>query len=214
MNCLMDNDVILKLAATQLLDDWQKTAVKNGTTRIIASAKFFFQKKKDLHKKFGAAAVEGSITFANKAATVSDLNNPRDYERLLGVAGIDPGEAILFSAAIGLPDYVIVSGDKIALKALQGETSCEPFRKKLRGRCIAFEQVICVLIKAGNFETIRERIVVAEKADTVLQVAFSMGLETTETKAIEALEHYIATLRCATGDLLISERELQRLLDS
>lgn len=212
MNCLMDNDVILKLAATQLLDDWQKTAVKGGKTRVIASARFFFRKKKDLSQKFGEAAVQVSIAFAEKTETVSQIDNPGDYERLLGISGIDPGEAILFSAAIGLPDYLIVSGDKVAVKALHAESKCGRFRKKLKGRIIAFEQVILALIKTGNFATVRERIVAAECADTVMRVAFGLGLETTQAKAIEALEHYIADLRKASGSLLISEHELERLL--
>ena len=212
MNCLMDNDVILKLAATQLLDDWQTAAVKGDKIRLTTSAKFFFRKNKDLAGKFGEAAVKMSVAFAEKTETVSAVDNPDDYGSLVGISGIDAGEAVLFSAAVGLPDYLVVSGDKVALKALQAESSCEPVRKKLKGRIIAFEQVILALIKTRNFAAVRERIVAAEKADTVMRVAFGLGLETTEAKAREALEHYIADLRRATGGLLISERELERLL--
>ncbi len=211
-NDILFGAFILKLAATQLLDDWQRTIVKDGNARIIASARYFFRKKKDLSKKFGEAAAQMSIAFAEKTETVSEVDNPNDYESLLGISGIDPGEAILFSAAIGLPDYLIVAGDKVALKALQAETKRGPFRKKLKGRIIAFEQVILALIKAGDFATIRERIAAAEKSDTVMKVAFGLGLETTEAKAIEALEHYIANLRKATGGLLISEQDLKRLI--
>ena len=65
------------------------------------------------------------------------------------------------------------------------------------------------MIRKGNFESIRERVVAAQKIDTVLEVVFGMGLETTEAKAIEALNYYIDGLRKAiTGDLLISEKEL------
>ncbi len=212
MNCLMDNDVILKLAATQLLDEWKTKAIKDGKIRIGASAKYFFRKKKDLPKKFGEAAVKLSVNFAEKIETVSDVDNPADYEGLIGIPGIDAGEAILFSAAIRLPDFVIVSGDKVALKALKGSSDFDVLKKKLKGRIIAFEQVILALIRKGNFESIRERVVAAQKIDTVLEVVFGMGLETTEAKAIEALNYYIDGLRKATGDLLISEKELDQLL--
>jgi len=212
MNCLMDNDVILKLAATQFLDDWQKIAVKDGEIRVTVSAKYFFRKKKELPEKYGEAAVKAAIAFAEKTETVSGLNNPRDYESLIELSGIDSGEALLFAAALNLPDYLMVSGDKVALKTLQAESRCKRFRMELKGRIIAFEQVILALIGRGNFAVIRERIVAAEKTDTVMQVAFGLGLETTKEKATEALEYYIKKLRQETGSLLMADHQLELLL--
>ena len=124
MNCLMDNDVILKLAATQLLDEWKTKSHKRwqNTYRCFQPS-ISFRKKKDLPKKFGEAAVKLSVNFAEKIETsFRRWDNPADYEGLIGIPGIDAGEAILFSAAtVRLPDFVIVSGDKVALKALRKE---------------------------------------------------------------------------------------------
>jgi hypothetical protein len=213
MNCLMDNDAILKLAATQLLEDWQKQVSRPGhEIRVAASAKHFFRKNKDLPLRYGAAAIPAAIAFAERATTVSEAAHPKEFELLNGVPGIDPGEAILFSDAVGLPEYVVVSGDKIGMKALQQAAGCDDIRRRLKGRVIAFEQVVLALLQGGNFTGIREQVVAAERVDKVLQVAFGLGLETTLEKATEALEHYIAALRRQTGDLLITSEELEQLL--
>jgi len=209
----MDNDVILKLAATQLLEDWEKQVAKPGhEIRVIVSAKHFFRKKSDLPLKYGAAAIPVAIAFAARAKIVSDATNPKEFELLNRLAGIDSGEAALFSAAVGLPDYLVVSGDKIGMRALEQGAGCGDIRRRLKGRVIAFEQVFLALLERGNFAGIREQVVTAERVDKVLQVAFGLGLETTLEKATEAMEYYIAALRKQTGDLLITSEKLSDLL--
>lgn len=213
MNCLMDNDVVLKLAAIRLLEDWLARAIgADEEVRVLDTARFYFKNKKDLPKRYGQAGVSAAIAFAQAQPTVGRLDNPEQYAALSAVPGIDPGEAILLSAACHRVEFLVVSGDKLSLKSLQKETSCANVRAQLKGRIIAFEQVVLALIHKGSFRAIREKVVGMETTDIVLQVAFGLGLETTQEKAIAALEYYLAQLRQETGDLLIAQAELEQCL--
>jgi hypothetical protein len=132
MNCLMDNDVILKLAAIQLLQDWKSIAVKKGgEIRVLSTAKYFFGGKK-IGLRYGEAGVQSAITFACEAKPVCDEDNPQDFHTLSSLPGIDIGEAVLFSSAVKLTDYMIVSGDKIALQSLQEGKPCAQICQALK----------------------------------------------------------------------------------
>ena len=116
--------------------------------------------------------------------------------------GIDPGEAILFSATAAFPDFLLATGDKRSLKVL-AELPANSVTARLAGRVICFEQVLIRIHASFGFDHLRDKVVPVVDCDTALRAVFGSGLDAVEGIVLAGFASYIRHLRNETGSLLV-----------
>ncbi len=200
-----DNDILLKLAACDLLDDaLESLGVDAQDVRVLPTAKWVFDVVRNRAKgeeKYGRAIHQRICSFLQKAPEINPPC-PHELQLLDDVMNVDPGDAILISGTVGFTEYLLATGDKRCLTALACNERCRPIAERLRGHVICLEQIIKKSIQQFGFERIKKKVVPAVDCDTALRAVFGTGLDAVEANVIRDLDAYIQELRAIEVDML------------
>lgn len=204
----VDNDVIKKLAALDLLDAAiEALGFRVEETFVLPTAKYKFHAgdSKKGQKKWGERTHPRIVNFLGRARPIEDQFDQSLHDALASVENIDDGEAVLLSATVSNEGALLTTGDKRCVLALATADGCRETAKKLEGRIICVEQVMLRVILHVGFDEVLEKAVpgLSELQDTALRVAFGSGPQTKREIAEEALSRYIAELREKAAGLLV-----------
>lgn len=209
MICLADNDAVFKLAACNLLNEaLEVLGLSRDDVYVLNTVKYQLRKGRSLNRLVEKYGVEGLNRALEFVLSVNEIQGEPDIDELhllSTIEDIDAGEAVLFAATRTLDDFIIITGDKKALKAIGKAAGCTFLRKRLEGRVLCFEQVVALILRTQGLDTIKPGIVSALSCDTALRVAFGSEMDTTLDGALDALDYYVSELRMETGALLIIE---------
>ena len=121
MIVLADNDVILKLAHCDLLTDLPELLGKPAEqVFVLPTARHQLVPKKAAKAlaKCGNEATLGRVKdFLAVANDIPAIQDTGLLATLGGIDKIDDGEALLFAAAVELPNPVLMTGDRNALRS-------------------------------------------------------------------------------------------------
>lgn len=208
MTCLLDNDLIKKLAFCDLLDQaLEALQTTHGEALILPTARYVLLKPiktpEQAKARLGEAVYDRLSEFFKNVQSL-DVQPSADEQRVFDdIVGIDPGEAILFSASAHFGDFRLATGDKNSLRALAANPACRAICDRLNGKVVCFEQIVLGVLDSLSFDRARAKIVPGSACDTALRAVFGSGLEATEANVRAGLKAYIADLRKDTGSLLI-----------
>lgn len=207
MICLSDNDIILKLACCNLLDEALVVlGVKKEEVFVLPTARHVLLKPlkhPDKAKtRLGDAVYDRLKLFLDSVQIIDVKPSPEEQQLFDDIVGIHSGEAVLFSASSHYPDFNLATSDKNSLRSLSGSPACNAIVGRLAGKVICFEQVIIRIIDRYGFNPVRDKVVPARDCDTALRAAFGSGLAATEANVRACLAAYIADDRRQTGALL------------
>jgi hypothetical protein len=198
----LDNDVILKLTTYRMLNEaLDCLEIDRSDIRVLESARFVFGSRK-LKKNYSEETLLSAVQFVESCTTISAQDN--DEYRLLEKQAkndIDPGEATLIAATFQEAASLLATGDKRCLKALANIESLDLVHKKLQGRVICLEQMICKLIEIQGFEWVLERVLPNLDCDKALKSAFGSGSNS-------QCETVLGNLRCYIEDLQITSSRI------
>jgi hypothetical protein len=202
--CLVDNDVVYKLAACNLLEE-TLTALEVDRSEIYAlpTAKYKFGFARSA-SRYSKDTLERIHNFLGSTREIESPGQLADLEILAGVVGIDSGEAVLFSVAGQYDQYLVATGDKVSLRALASTETCREIAIRVSGHVICLEQIIKRIIQRSGFAHVRGKVIPATSADTALRAVFGSGLEAVEPEVVATLDRYIQELRSLPIDLLVS----------
>ncbi|MCS7301142.1 MAG: hypothetical protein NZ556_06260 [Fimbriimonadales bacterium] len=203
MSLFWDTDVLLKLAAMDLLSETlQIFGVSIESVYLLPSVLPYLDKKSSLQSRYSAKGVRRAIRFAQQAQVVQSYDNA-ELEILSEIQGLDSGEALLIAATGSVAEpFWLLMGDKRALRALRGSISCARIAARLSGKVICLEQIVLRVVQR-DFAKAREKIAPARECDIAIKVAFGSGLEATPENVERALRSYIEDLRRETAGLLV-----------
>jgi len=206
MILLSDNDILLKLAIYDLLDETlAELEAAHNEVFVLGTARFKLgvaRKPERTKTKYGEAVFERLKTFLEQVQTLGDP--AADELRLFDdIIGIDPGEAVLFSASAQYAEFHLATGDKMSLRALHAHQACRLVCSRLTGKVICLEQIIARLIDRCGFVSVLNKVVPVRGCDTALRAVFGSGLSATEENVRAGLESYVNDLRKDTGKLLV-----------
>lgn len=204
----VDNDVIKKLAALDLLDiALEVLGYSVADVYVLGTASYKFETRNPTKgvKKYGAITHPRIAAFLAQAQAVTDQFDQGLHDQLATVEGVDGGEAILLSAAASNDGALLTTGDKRCLNAFAGAKDCAAVAAKLAGRVICVEQLVLRAISHTGFDEVLARAApgLPELQDTALNVVFGSGAQTQRRNAEDALTSYVSELRGTTGALLI-----------
>ncbi len=116
MICLADNDIISKLATSDLLDEALVAfGVAHSDVFVLpAAVHVLLRPSKPGKGKFKPDGIEYRrlAAFFERVNVVNTVPSAEEQFAFNDAMGIDPGEAILFSATAEHPDFLLATGDK------------------------------------------------------------------------------------------------------
>jgi hypothetical protein len=203
--CFLDNDIIHKLVALNLFyDAINALEVDRSNMQVLPTARYWFQGQKRKARQYsdviwdaGIAVVSGCkpIQVERDAACLAEIEYLSQFQN-----EIHAGEQQLILATRSAPDFVLLTGDKVCMRALP-QLKAEIYGR-LVGRVICFEQVVLLLIRRLGFERVRGQVLPMVGCDTALRACFGSGERATEENVVMALSGYIDDLRRQAPGLL------------
>ena len=209
---LTDNDIVEKLAIRDLLDD-ALTAfdATRGDVYVIPTLKYRIGIGRPYLKvvtRLGETVATRLVEFLGSVQEINTYSE-EDHQLLESLddsVGIDPGEIVLLSATAIHSDYFLLTGDKRCLRAVISRPGCADIARRIRGKVVCFEQIICRIIDHFGFDHVKSKVLPAlHTRDTALRAAFGSGIHATEDNTRSCLRSYIDELRSLPIDLLSSE---------
>lgn len=206
---LSDNDIVEKLAICDLLDDalnaFDATRADVLVIPTLKNRIGIGTPRPKVVKRLGEVVTARLMEFLATIREIDDYS-VEDHDMLEGLddsVEIDAGEIILLSATAKLTDYLLMTGDKRCICAVATCPECAEIARRIQGRVVCFEQIICRIIARAGFELVRAKVVpVLQTCDMALRAAFGSGIHSTEPNAVDCLQSYINEIRGYPIDLL------------
>jgi hypothetical protein len=102
---------------------------------------------------------------------------------------IDGGEKLLFAAAVELPNSILITGDRRALRALiEHQHRLSSIFATLQNSVIIFETAVLLAMQHLGFAIVKQKLLGSPKPDKMLRLVLKN--ETIETDLIECLSSY------------------------
>jgi len=202
---LVDNDILFKFAALDLLDSFPELLdTESSSIHVLDSVPYYSLKNPTVEENYGETAVERTLSFVEGLPKLGKEDVPEDpFDRLIDVEGIDVGEAILFAAATQFTPVRVVTGDKGSLQALHG-SDCSAIIDEMSRCVVCFERLLLRSIEIRGYGLICKRVASAPSIDRVLNdIAFTDGADTPEERVQAALHSKRNSLIDETGTLLL-----------
>lgn len=194
-----DTDIIIKLAALDLLDEAMAvldTSLDEVHVLRLEQAKLGAA---DIIDDYGQLASDRAVTFAKKAKKIKNVDGA-EFLRLHAV--IDPGEATLIAATATMEFDTIITGDRKALKKLSEDDRCEAAVRRVEGKVVCLEQQLLDIINQYGFEHVRARMLRSRLPDAALVRIFSAGGHASSAEVERRLRERVEDIRSSTGRLL------------
>ncbi len=181
MLLLCDNDILLKLAACDLLGEAiSMLGATREDIRILPSFPYMLKKTKS-RDRFVARYDEPAVLRLEKfidglAILESEHVSIEMLATLQGIADIDEGEIQIFAAgAVAIDAYYILTGDKRSIRSLATSEECRSIAEQIAGHIICLEMVIASFICRNGFDYVKAHVVPARSCDTALMSVFGSG---------------------------------------
>jgi hypothetical protein len=125
-------------------------------------------------------------------------------QRLLGIEGIDDGESLLFGLLFENPSYLLLSGDKKALRSLCADPGLHDVFCCLCGRVICTETVLLGLLQTLGAKILAGALTPLRPYNGMLNAVLSMGADSHQTHCHAGFSSYVRDLVREVGpDLLL-----------
>jgi len=197
---LFDNDVLLKLATYDLIDEaLDALKVASSQVSVLATAKYSLLPAKNRLLRCKDEQTADRLEAFLKACVIisQDKIAPELVDGLAGIQSLDSGEAVLFAYAATHADSLVVTGDKRAISALMKSEVAD----KLQGRVMALESVFQVMT-AQEVEPVQVKVRANLGADKSLANVFGKSYVASADSVREGLKSYINDMVNKTGGLL------------
>lgn len=197
---LLDNDVLLKLATYDLIDEaLNALKVQPEQVSVLPTAKYSLLPAKNRLKrcKDEQTAVRLEAFLKTCSVISQDAIAPELVDELVGIQSLDSGEAVLFAYAATHADTIVVTGDKRAISALMSSD----VTANIQGRVMTLESVFQVMT-ALEVELVQVKVRAKPTADKSLTNVFGKSQAASVDSIREGLKSYINDIVKKTGGLL------------
>lgn len=195
MIVLADNDIILKLAQCDLLDDLPELFGQAWhEIYVTPTAKYQLLPKspeKALRKCGNEETLIRLTAFINSTKIVSEVQDKALLAKFDDIDGIDSGEKLLFAAIAELADPLLITGDRKALRTLlENKDHLPTVFSALQNSVVTFETALLLAMRKLGFAIVKSKLLgspllTSSKPDGVLRLAIKS--ETGEDHFVECL---------------------------
>lgn len=207
MRLLVDNDVIHKLAAYDLLPAALRCLLGDGCDFLVGPRtrfSMFVRKQQEKGQRRYGAEVHGRIvSFVTQTRALEHASDSADVDALAAIDEIDAGEKLLFAAAARDYEAMVATGDWRSIEALAGAKTCTGIVQRLASRIVIVEQFLLAAIRDQGFAAVRAKVVANITVDTGIHAwAFGSGERAEEVAACAGLRNRVADLRSRAAGML------------
>ncbi|HBA67169.1 MAG TPA: hypothetical protein DCZ48_13515 [Methylococcaceae bacterium] len=198
MIVLADNDIILKLAQSDLLDDLPELFGQAWSEIFITpTAKYQLLPKKAekaLVKCGTQETLEHLTAFLNTTQILPEVQDQKLLARLDDIDGIDSGEKLLFAAAVELENPLLITGDRRALcTLLENKDQLPTVFSALQNAVVTFESALLLAMHNLGFAIVKSKLLASPllnspKPDGMLRLAVKS--ESGQAEFVECLCSY------------------------
>lgn len=219
--CLLDNDIVLKIAAFQLGEAvLPMLTINDERPAILGVGRFVVTRKAERVGRFQySAAVAASAGALLAQLGVVEPNEDEielaaEFETAALQEGVefDTGEAQLLAMLLHRSCPAIVTGDKRAVVAM---SKLADVQVHAPGMVICLEQLLAQVVSGHPIEALRTLICSEPNADTATSMCFACAtIDATELDredVTSALQSYVADLRRKSGDVLMADEKMSAL---
>lgn len=192
MIVLADNDLILKLAQCELLDELPRLLRLESAKEVFVSPTARFQllphsNEKALRKAGNGATLDALKRFFLDTKELPAIQNEALLASMEGIAGIDGGEQLLLAAMVELDHQpYLATGDKRALDAVAAhEGSLPSVHAAIVDRVVTFESALLLALVEFGFPNVKQRLLACPKPDRMLSLVLKDGMR--EQDLVECL---------------------------
>ena len=210
MDLLLDNDVVYKLAAFDLLSEAMTALNAAECTVFVLNTLPFQARGRKIIQRYGEATLTRLNSFVNSHNLLDrEVTNPELIAAMNETRGLDIGEMQLLSALVeSSVSNLMLTGDKRFMKTLARCSALSSMVESVRGKFISLEQIILCVIECFSFDDIKEKIASGIEHDTCIRLCFG-GVDYAEKdRTKENLLHHINELQKETDNLLIHNETL------
>jgi hypothetical protein len=147
-----------------------------------------------LANKYPPAIREQVKSWCAVVPSITQAPSVETRQRLLNVEGVHDGEALLFGLLFENPGYFLLSGDKLAMRSLRGDTSLVDIYQSLCGRVACCEVVLLELLKTLGAGALALAVSPVREHNGMLNAIFVAGTDTTQAHCFEGLSSYVAEM--------------------
>lgn len=208
----IDNDVLIKAAAYDLLDPLAaNAAAARGDICVLGAAPYVCRDAVVRRKIAGnRAAIQTRLAafFATVEAiepTEAEVALAIEFEEaaLKGSLSLDSGESQLAAVLITRNLRTLVTGDKRAITALAKVVAGTDHAKQLEGRVCCFEQAMLQIAQAKGCVLMRTAVCAEPDIDRAIAICFSCKAKAPASVDCEpCLQSYIKDVRANSAGLL------------
>jgi hypothetical protein len=191
---LADNDIILKLAQCDLLGGFPELLGEPAEQVCITPAAKYQLLPKKVAKAIEKCGDESTVRrirdFLDAANEIPAIKDEGLLRILAGIDKIDDGEALLFAASVELPNPILATGDRNALRALLAQDErLSRVVAALRENVVTFESAILLAIHKKGFANVKQNLLNSPRPDGVLRLVLKPDMR--ESDLSECLQSYI-----------------------
>lgn len=197
MELFLDNDIILKLSSANLLSEIENLFhASRSDIYILPTAFHYISKNPKIKIKYGEDSINNALSQLKAYKGIPDSYiDENKVISLDNIPYIDSGEKILFSLSPSTSEFLILTGDKKSITALNNSDSNSEIQNYLKTRIVFLERLILMLINSLGFPFVYERIVSSNfmGVDKVIKICFNQ-LDSSYESVLNCLESYIASI--------------------
>jgi hypothetical protein len=208
---LADNDLILKLAQCDLLEDLPELLGESAEQVFITPTARYQLLPKRAKKALAKCGNEETLTrVQNFLVVASDIPAVKDHALLATlecIDKIDVGEALLFAAAVELHNLMLMTGDRKALSALlANEAQLPTVTAALREKVVTFESAVLLALHKLGFAIVKQKLLSSPMPDAMLRLVIKPDMREIDLR--ECLQSYSREVEplLAFRDLLFCNR--------
>ncbi|MGD1896295.1 MAG: hypothetical protein ACFB16_05000 [Phormidesmis sp.] len=202
----IDNDILLKLVAFQLLEEAiDSLGLSQKSLQVLPAARFMLLRNRN-RQEYSKDVLDSAIAFVEQCQTITTSqlptlkDVPSEYKQLAPFKQIDAGETDLIVATANTTDFLLLSGDKRCFKALPNIPV--PIYARLKGKAICLEQIILKQIDVFGVEEVCTRISPATHHDKAIYLCFGYSRPAPEAQVRAALQSCIDEIHTVAPGLL------------
>jgi hypothetical protein len=202
---LVDNDAFIVLSGAGLLE---KAVARLGfemdAVFCLPALPFVLGRSRRIQQNYPPDVVTRARISCDNVAYLNEREHTEGVlDELTSVSGIDPGEAVIFAIAAEDPDSVLLTGDKVSLRALGTAARAHKTRTALSGRVICLEYVYRLLVEADGPTELADAFAILKPTNASLRIFFSEGNRSDHAACLLAIQKYYEDLSVEVGPGLL-----------
>lgn len=196
MNYFLDNDVAIKIAQYQLMDEFLTLYTrKTSHLFVLGTLKYrthIADEKKSVNFLGSNEARDGLIELLSNSDEAEISDQEKSNELLsLNIRNLDAGELILFYLVSQTESARMMTGDKRAVKAA---FKCDVLHS-LESKVIILEQAIHQMVEHFGHKVISNKVRALKGVDCAIEACFGVSSASTYENTVAGLDSYINDLK-------------------